>query len=680
MEYASRPSCSGIFANHERRSSLGGLLTNVHRPFERNKTLDKLGRYTDDQRRHAVISIGSVAYLMLGGAFLCLYLSLEMWVAAAAAATCALTGVITIVGLRRGYSTPILGRLLLVSSAVAMVGTVLTTGGIGSPALSWFPVSASIGFLLFGPREGAVWAAVWALLYALVSGLHLAGLIPAWNYASQGWHDAFAALSPGSALLLTAATVWVYEHGRRRSARHVERFRAGSLRLLDGVTDGLLVVSVDGSIQAERSLAASRLVPGLQGAETLWAAVGQHDAEKAQWIELGWEDLASGYMPYTVILEQLPSQIRVVERILKVTYRPMLKHGELTHVFVVLSDITAQIEATRSQELQQEILAFCLKRMEAPGEVRDFLAETRRIVENLLVGGDDVAVRRWIHTLKGGVATFGLPAFALFLHGVEHIVEATGECSDPLRLSVVARWADLEAALAPFLPDDSGRVSVERASLEDLIIAARSGIHPARLADRLERWTWENLHDRLEQIAQRGRLVAIRLGKSHVRFVVDGDQVVVPPSDLNHSFWLALVHVVRNALDHGIESVQERELVGKTDVAEIRLEIWVRRHRLMVALSDNGRGIAWDQLRQRGHSLGLPCKTEDDLMQLLFMDGVSTSTAVTEISGRGLGMAALMSVVKRGNGTVRVQSTPGYGTRFEFDLPMHRAYALSVAS
>jgi two-component system chemotaxis sensor kinase CheA len=120
--------------------------------------------------------------------------------------------------------------------------------------------------------------------------------------------------------------------------------------------------------------------------------------------------------------------------------------------------------------------------------------------------------------------------------------------------------------------------------------------------------------------------------------------------------------------------------LGKDPSAEIRLSASFHNECLIVSVSDDGPGIQWEALRLRAQSLGLPSETEDDLVELLFHDGVSTVENVSAISGRGLGMAALRDEVQRSNGRVTVESTLGEGTRFTFELPVEQAHALSVAS
>ncbi len=655
-------------------------LANAHRWFERRYVPDA-GRNDVDVHRSwsLVVHLGAI-YTVAAWFFVVVYIPLGLWIPAVSALVPALVGTFIMWGPRHRLEIRTHGRLLVASAFIAFVGGSLGTGALSSAALAWFPLASVIGFIVAGKREGVLAMVGGMLFYMALYGLYLAGLNPMPAFSDPMMKSLFAFLMPAGALMCTGAVVWSYEVGRQRAVHRVEELRRGTRRLLDSVNDGLVVVGMAGLLNPERSSAAERLIPGLRNAETLWSAIGRHDSKAASWIELGWEDLAEAGMPYEVVLAQLPAQITVEERILKVTYNPIFEVGHLTSVLVVFADITAKIAAARAQEARQDTLAVFMVRIEHPVEFGSFLSEVRSLIRKLHVGGDLISERRWIHTLKGCVATFGLSAFATNIHEIEDAIEEIGECPVGLRHELVSRWAILEEALAPILGDSHTSVSVERSDLDQLIKRARAGMLPALVAEVLERWTWQDVGSRLDQLAERGSRVAARLGKSHVQFVVEGQCIVLPPSEFNSGFWAALVHVVRNAVDHGVELEDERAACGKNRSAEIRLSSWVSGRSLFVSVSDDGRGIQWDALRERAISLGLPCETEEELVELLFQDGVSTVDLVSETSGRGLGMAALMEEVLLCNGRVTVESTLGEGSRFIFELPVERSHAQLMAS
>ncbi|BBL75542.1 hybrid sensor histidine kinase/response regulator [Methylomagnum ishizawai] len=140
-----------------------------------------------------------------------------------------------------------------------------------------------------------------------------------------------------------------------------------------------------------------------------------------------------------------------------------------------------------------------------------------------------------------------------------------------------------------------------------------------------------------------------------------------------------LNHLLRNALDHGLESPEEREAQGKPAEGRIVLEARHRAGRLVVSVRDDGRGVDLGQLRARIVERGLV--TQDmaarlspaELYDFLFLPGLSTRDSVTEISGRGVGLDVVQTMVHGFGGSLKVGSEPGQGTRFELVLPATRS-------
>ena len=134
-------------------------------------------------------------------------------------------------------------------------------------------------------------------------------------------------------------------------------------------------------------------------------------------------------------------------------------------------------------------------------------------------------------------------------------------------------------------------------------------------------------------------------------------------------FWSAVSHIVRNGLDHGVESRDERRAAGKPEVATLRFSAHRDGRGAVLRFADDGRGIDWDRLAERAASRGLPNATRDDLIMVMCAPGVTTKTSVTELSGRGVGMSQVREVTASLGGSMRVDSEPGRGTVFEFRLP-----------
>lgn len=170
------------------------------------------------------------------------------------------------------------------------------------------------------------------------------------------------------------------------------------------------------------------------------------------------------------------------------------------------------------------------------------------------------------------------------------------------------------------------------------------------------------------------RDLAKELGKK-IQFEIIGKSTEVD-QDIQEKLDAPLNHLLRNAIDHGIESPNERLAVGKPEIGTLRLEVGHRLGMLIISVIDDGRGIDLDKLRQKILHRGLTSAdivdklTETELMDFLFLPGFSTADSVTEISGRGVGLDVVHSMIHEVGGVVRAISTPGQGLSVHLELPL----------
>jgi len=137
-----------------------------------------------------------------------------------------------------------------------------------------------------------------------------------------------------------------------------------------------------------------------------------------------------------------------------------------------------------------------------------------------------------------------------------------------------------------------------------------------------------------------------------------------------------LTHIVRNAISHGLESPHERQLAGKNPIGTIRLDAYHQANQLIVEVSDDGAGIDANKLKAKALKLDLINLEEAERMSaaetldLIFRAGFSTAEEITEISGRGVGLDVVRSVLHRLKGTVELETQLGQGTKFRLKLPL----------
>ncbi|WP_457639021.1 chemotaxis protein CheA [Persephonella sp.] len=170
------------------------------------------------------------------------------------------------------------------------------------------------------------------------------------------------------------------------------------------------------------------------------------------------------------------------------------------------------------------------------------------------------------------------------------------------------------------------------------------------------------------------RDLAKKLNKK-VNLVLEGEDTEIDRSILD-KLEDPLIHLVRNAIDHGIEPPEERVKAGKPEVGTVKLSAFQEGDRIIIAIEDDGRGIDVEKVKKKAVEKGLisPEQAENmsdkEAYELLFMPGFSTAEQVSDVSGRGVGMDVVASTIHSLRGTIEVESELGKGTKFIMKLPL----------
>jgi two-component system chemotaxis sensor kinase CheA len=172
---------------------------------------------------------------------------------------------------------------------------------------------------------------------------------------------------------------------------------------------------------------------------------------------------------------------------------------------------------------------------------------------------------------------------------------------------------------------------------------------------------------------------AARACDKEIDFRMEGDEIELDRSILNE-LSEPLIHMLRNAVDHGIESGAEREALGKPRRGELRLSAERERNSIRIVLEDDGRGVDRDRVVQKAIRAGIVPESaaetthgDEEIFRLLAHPGFSTADEVTELSGRGVGLDAVVTRVRALGGAVEMRSVEGQGTTFVIRLPISLA-------
>jgi len=206
------------------------------------------------------------------------------------------------------------------------------------------------------------------------------------------------------------------------------------------------------------------------------------------------------------------------------------------------------------------------------------------------------------------------------------------------------------------------------------IVDRRASDLAGRLYDETLASRMRPFEDGVRHFSRTVRDLGRALGK-RVRLDIVGGSTSID-RDILEQLDAALGHLLRNAIDHGIETPEERLAAGKTEEGTIRLEAGHKAGLLQIIVADDGCGIDLEALRRSTVGRGLvttgsaAALSERELLEFLFLPGFSMRASVTDISGRGVGLDAVQAMVRQVRGQIEVASEPGRGTRFQLQLPL----------
>ena len=213
------------------------------------------------------------------------------------------------------------------------------------------------------------------------------------------------------------------------------------------------------------------------------------------------------------------------------------------------------------------------------------------------------------------------------------------------------------------------RATGGRGRVNSLVSALQDACHDLRT--RSAGAAWEGLPAFAGALADRfGKKFDLVLRGADTRVAGELVEVIKDP----------LVHMVRNAVDHGLETPEERRAAGKPAAGRIIVEARAEPGRVVIEIGDDGRGMDLGRIKAKARALGLAepadfeAMDEAEIARLVFVPGLSTSESVTRLSGRGVGMDIVRTNVERAGGGVEVATAAGEGTRITITLPVREAH------
>lgn len=445
--------------------------------------------------------------------------------------------------------------------------------------------------------------------------------------------------------------------------------------VLDNVGQGFITLDSDGTLLSEHSRVVDDWFGAPEGSMKFWEYLeGRVEGQVAWWFGQGWSMIQEDMLPLDLCLDQLPKVGRRKEQVFEFTYRPILKDDKLQKLIVVIDDISARVEREKAERSQREAMSIFRRMLADRCSLDDFFTEVSEMVHEITTSsGEDLKLlKRQIHTVKGNASLFGIESVAEVCHELENQLDDTSNGNKGLtpvdRQHLAKAWAKTVSMRDQLAEGASDAVQIERAEYAAFLAALANGSGKDSLLATATSWQFEPAGKRLSLVGEQILALGTRMRKAPISVVCEPTALRLPQEKWR-AFWSGFAHVVRNTVDHGVETPEERANAAKSERATVKLALRREGNAVVVAIRDDGKGIDWAVVAHRAQERGLPHATPEDLKAALFADGVSTRTEVTSTSGRGVGLSAVQRLIQNLGGSIELASELGRGTEFRFKMP-----------
>lgn len=463
-----------------------------------------------------------------------------------------------------------------------------------------------------------------------------------------------------------AAALEKYSHQLENEVRE----RTAELRaILDNVAFGFLLVGRDykvlkGYTESCYKLIGTKSIDGRDIGELL----GLSERKASSYIA-GLMQMLEDMLPEEVLVDQVQQRFEVQGRVLQI--EPSIvrdSEGNADKLLMSINDITS-LEAAQKEAKKNTLLVEVLRCKEA---FLRFLRDSKSGVSEAVSSIEDQElVRRILHTIKGNCATYDLDCLVEYIHELEEndVIEA------PAVRKVSSLITDFLRANESVLEVDFNDIENAKFEVSQERFDELRGLSGAANPRAIQAWAAVNslrpAHAVLGPVENFVYKLAHRLDKN-LEFETRGLSTPIDEKVMGPVLGV-LPHLLRNAVDHGLENPEDRG--AKATVGRVSLVLSETGDEWHITVSDDGRGIDVQGVVERAIELGKATNSQvsklgaSEKVKLVFLDGVSSRTEVTDISGRGVGATAVLAEARRAGGNVDVESTVGQGTRFQIRIP-----------
>lgn len=459
--------------------------------------------------------------------------------------------------------------------------------------------------------------------------------------------------------------------------------------LLDSLNQGFFIFDSDGKVLEIASKACERTLEKDPVDQNVWDVL-KLDQRKVDGFKKWMTTVFAEMLPFEDLACLAPTRYpHSADREISLEYYPLRNEtGTIEGVVVVATDITDLVQAQREAAAEKAHAQMILNLIRNKKQVSGFLREAEQLVSSLKeeiqkTSPSPEVTFRILHTLKGGAATFSITELTEICHQAESHLSDWMQSGTPEKLpKLIECCSQIGPAYESFLNENReilGRGALENERIVEIPASSLSYFSQRFLATKFDGATYsvfqhtflmEPLSELLESNNEVLLNTAEMLGKKirPLKFKTPGFRILPEPYE---SLLSTLVHAFRNSIDHGIETPEERTEKGKDPYGTIAIDVFQNKHWLLIRIQDDGRGISAPKIREKQIQMGRKVDhlSDQQIIQMVFAPSFSTRDTVTELSGRGVGMDAILSAAQDLGGTAWVRSTTELGTKLCIRVP-----------
>ena len=464
--------------------------------------------------------------------------------------------------------------------------------------------------------------------------------------------------------------------------------------LLESLDEGIFYIDREGMLSEERSRKLTTILPlspaikSAQGFFKVYGGMEREDLENI--IEELWNNDGGFFSDFDTMVSLLPSQVEISERNKKkrvhFKYYPLAdSEGNLDKLIVSVSDVTEKFDNEQKLAKQSERIERIQACIAKPQKFLNFKDEIDRLMEALeeqskLGRSEKVFTAKCLdicHTIKGNLRMYGFMELSSLVHNLEGMIQfdGSGENCQELWEEIKCRWLEENAEISNIIGESNrkGLVLVSIAKLTKLknAIESKDLASVQSTADELERFPAAEVFAVMQGHVE---ILARRIGKRvTLEFEKDCEEIY-----RNFALEGAILHILNNAIEHGIEVRDSRIKAGKNEVGRIGIRTkFIETSHIEIFISDDGSGVDTEKLARSAVKSGhwtvefSENASYEQKVGLIFVSELSSSDIVTEYQGRGVGVSAAKKIIESHGGSLAIVSRPGKGVEWKITIPLN---------